>query len=508
MSSVSPTEPPRTRLLRSRIFRLTLIYLCLFSAVVLGLVGFIYWSATASVTRQIDKTIDAEIRGLAEQYRERGTVGLIQVIQQRVGAAGATPGLYLLTDRNLAPLAGNLSRWPDVAPDPDGWVTFPLEFPESEGGGLNFGRGRVFELSGGLYLLVGHDVRERTRIAAMIRETLAWGLLAIIGLSLVGGLLMSRSLLRRIDRVNATSRDIMAGDLSQRVPVTGRGDEFDQLAGNLNAMLDRIERLLAGMKQVSDNIAHDLRSPLTRLRSRLEVTLMERHDEAAYREAIERTIAEADGLLKTFNALLSIAQAESGAPRQGFAPVDLAAVVRDVAELYEPLAEERGLTLGLGEIAPLTIVGDRHLLFQGLVNLLDNAIKFSPAGGQIALSLTRSGDRACLAVADGGAGIPEAARAQVRDRFVRLESSRSTPGSGLGLSLVAAVARLHDGVLRLEDNAPGLRAALLLPLGKRSALVESAAAASRAAVRPEQDRPSPDYCGTKPAAGSKPLAGV
>ncbi|MGF1610704.1 MAG: sensor histidine kinase [Kiloniellales bacterium] len=479
------TDASQTGLLHSRIFRLTLLYLCLFTAAMLALVGFIYWLATDSVTRQIDKTIDAEIRGLAEQYRQRGTVGLIQVIRQRTEGAGAARGLYLLTDQRFLPLAGNLSRWPDAAPDPDGWITFPLEFPDSEGG-LNFGRGRVFELSGGLHLLVGHDLRERTRIAAVIRETLAWGLIAVVGLSLAGGLLMSRSLLSRIDRVNATARDIMAGDLSRRVPTSGRDDEFDRLAGNLNAMLDRIERLLAGMKQVSDNIAHDLRSPLTRLRSRLEVTLMERHDEAAYRQAIEQTIAEADGLLKTFNALLSIAQAESGAPRQGFAPVELGALVGDVAELYEPLAEDRGLTLELGEVAPMTIAGDRHLLFQGLVNLLDNAIKFSPSGGRIALSLTRSGERACLTVADSGPGIPEAARAQVLDRFVRLESSRSTPGSGL--SLAAAVARLHDGELRLEDNAPedntpGLRASLLLPLGGQ---MQMSAAAERASNQKEK----------------------
>lgn len=454
----------QTRLLQSKIFRLTLVYLCLFPAAVFVLVGVIYWSATESVTRQIDKTIDAEIRGLAEQYRERGTTGLIQTLRRRAASASATRGLYLLTDRDFVPLAGNLSRWPDVEPDSEGWVTFPLEFPDSEGGGINFGRARIFELSGDLYLLVGHDVRERTRIATLIRETLTWGIAGSIGLILIGGLLMSRSLLEQIENVNRTSREIMAGDFGRRVPVTGRGDEFDQLAGNLNAMLDRIERLLAGMKQVTDNIAHDLRSPLTRLRSRLEVTLMEHHDEAVYRQAIEETIAEADRLLKTFNALLSIAQAESGASRQSFAPVELAEVLGDVAELYEPLAEEQGLTLKAPKSRSVTVQGDRHLLFQALANLVDNAIKYSPPGGTVTLELTRAGHDACLVVSDQGLGIPEADRERVFERFVRLESSRSTPGSGLGLSLTAAVARLHDGQLRLEDNGPGLRVALLLPL--------------------------------------------
>ena len=464
----------QTRLVQSQIFRLALIYLCLFSAAVLGLLAFIYWSTTESVSRQIDKTIDAEIRGLAEQYRQRGTSGLVEILRRRAATASATRGLYLLTDSRFTPLAGNLSRWPDVEPDSEGWIAFPLEFPEAEGGGVNFGRARIFRLSGDLHLLVGHDIRERTRVSALIRETLVWGIAAIIALTVIGGLLMSRSLLRRIDAINRTSEDIMAGDLSRRVPVTGRGDEFDQLAGNLNAMLDRIEHLLAGMKEVSDNIAHDLRSPLTRLRSRLEVTLMEPPDAAAYRGAIEQTIAEADALLKTFNALLSIAQAESGAPRRAFEAVDLAALLDDVVELYEPLVEEQGLRLQVAAREAASLQGDRHLLFQGLVNLLDNAIKFSPAEGRIAVSLSREGTHAVLSVGDEGPGIPEEARARVRDRFVRLESSRSTPGSGLGLSLVAAVARLHDGELRLEDNEPGLRAVLRLPLPATLGAAESA----------------------------------
>ena len=460
--------PERSSLLGSSSFRLALVYISLFSTAVLILVGLIYWAATDSVTRQIDATIDAEIRGLAEHYQRRGLSGLVEVIRRRSSSADAARGLYLLAGARFEPLAGNLTRWPDEPPDEAGWVTFRLDFPEADRSGINFGRARVFTLGGQLHLLVGHDVRERDRIAAQIREMLIFGIIVTIALSLVGGVLMSRSILRRIDTINQASRRIMVGDLGQRVAISGRDDEFDELARNLNAMLDQIERLLSGMKQVTESIAHDLRSPLARLRSRLEITLMDQPPDAddaskAYRAAIEQTIAEADRLLDTFNALLNIAQAESGAPRRRFDSVDLAALVTDAAELYEPLAEEQGLSLAVEAAEPAKVRGDRDLLFQALSNLLDNAIKFSPPQGRLGIVLAPSGRSVDLIVWDRGEGIPEAARERVTERFYRLEASRSTPGSGLGLSLVAAVASLHGGALRLEDNEPGLRARLVLP---------------------------------------------
>ncbi len=471
--SVEPTS-----LLRSRVLRIALIYLCLFSASILVLVAIIYWTTTDSLSRQIDATIDAEIRGLAEQYQQRGPAGLVESIRRRSATNDPARGLYLLVDRSLTPLAGNLSRWPDEVPEPGGWVTFPLEFPDAEGGGINFGRARLFDLGEGLRLLVGHDIRERTRVSHLIRETLIWGIAAIIALTSIGGLLMSRSLLRDIERINATSREIMAGDLGQRIPVSGRDDEFDQLAANLNAMLDRIEQLLESMKQVSDNIAHDLRGPLTRLRSRLEVTLMEAKSDRDYRAAIESSIAEADHLLETFKALLSIARAESGAPSESFEPVDLAALMNDAGELFEPLAEQRGLALAVRIDQAVSLQGDRHLLFQAVSNLLDNAVKFAPEGSAIELRLSREGVEAALAVADRGPGIPVAERGRVVERFTRLESSRSTPGSGLGLALVAAVAALHGGRLALADNAPGLLACLRLPLSVDRAADPAAASSA------------------------------
>ena len=461
------------KLTRSRTFRLALIYLCLFSTAVLALVGFVYWYATDSLSRQIDATIDAEIRGLAEQYHQRGTRGLLAAVERRASGAAARRGLYLLVDRDFTPLAGNISRWPDEPPDAEGWVTFRLGFPESEEEqeweGVNFGRARLFDLSGGLHLLVGNDVRERARVRDLVAETLGWGLAVILVLSLAGALLMSRSLLSRIEDINTASREIMGGHLNRRVPVSPRGDEFDEVAGNLNAMLDRIERLLDATKEVSDNIAHDLRSPLARLRSRLELLTLETPSLDDYREATAETLGEIDQLLKTFAALLAIAEAEAGAAQRNFAAVELADLVRDVAELYEPLAEARGLSLRLSIAGPARLRGDRDVLFQAVSNLLDNAVKYAPEGSAVSLELSSAAGEARIAVADQGAGIPSELREKVLERFFRAESSRSTEGSGLGLSLVAAAAKLHGGKIALEDNAPdddnpGLRAVLSLPV--------------------------------------------
>ncbi len=453
------------RLFQSRTFRLALIYLCLFSTAVLALVGFVYWYATDSLSRQIDATIDAEIRGLAEQYHQRGTRGLLAAVERRVSGAAARRGLYLLVDRDFTPLAGNISRWPDESPDDEGWVTFRLGFPEDEDeDAINFGRARLFDLSGGLHLLVGNDVRERARVRDLVAETLGWGLAIILVLSLAGALLMSRSLLSRIEDINAASREIMGGHLNRRVPVSPRGDEFDEVAGNLNAMLDRIERLLDATKEVSDNIAHDLRSPLARLRSRLELLTLETPSLDDYREATAGTLAEIDQLLRTFAALLAIAEAEAGAAQRSFAPVELADLVRDVAELYEPLAEARGLSLRLSIAGPARIHGDRDVLFQAVSNLLDNAVKYAPEGSAVSLDLSPAADEAQIVVADQGGGVPPELREKVLERFFRAESSRSTDGSGLGLSLVAAAAKLHGGHIALEDNAPGLRAVLSLPV--------------------------------------------
>ncbi len=326
-------------------------------------------------------------------------------------------------------------------------------------------RARAFVLQDGLHLLVGRDTRELKATQRLITRALLWGIAITLALALLGGVVMSRGMLRRIELINQTSRNIMAGDLSQRIPIRGSGDELDQLAGNLNTMIDEIEHLMDGIRHVSDNIAHDLRTPLTRLRNRLEQLQVDLDDDSPHRGQVEHGIAEADQLLATFAALLRIARIEAGGHTAKFKPVDLAALVHDAAELYEALAEEKQLRFSTRVDASMSLDGDRDLLFQALTNLLDNAIKYTPAGGEVSLELKRVGNTADIVVSDTGSGIAEAERDKVGQRFYRLESSRSTPGSGLGLSLVKAVAKLHRAKLLLEDNAPGLKATLRLPIG-------------------------------------------
>ncbi len=468
-----------SRFFNTNAFRLAALYFALFAASVLALLVFIYFSTADFAEKQTEATLDAESRGLAEQYQEHGLAGLIEIIQDRSASVRPDHTLYLITDPMLHPLAGNLSQWPAATPLRPGWIAFPVEVRE-EGKTETFdARASVFILPGGYRLLVGRDLRDAAAFRARIRNTLAWSALLTLALGVAGGLFMTRNMLRRVEAVNRTSARIIHGDLTQRVPLSGSGDEFDQLAANLNAMLDQIERLMLGMRQVTDNIAHDLRTPLSRLRARLEVTLLERPDAARYAEALRETIAEADRLLVTFNALLSIAEAEAGSRRDAWAVVDLAEIVRTVGELYEPVAEEKDLRLTVETDRELPVRGDRHLLSQALANLLDNALKYTPAGS-VALRAHAAGGQARVEVADTGPGIPEDQREAVFNRFVRLEGSRSTPGNGLGLSLVRAVARLHSGACWLEDNAPGLRAVLNLPVaeaGRPARLAEAHPAA-------------------------------
>ena len=437
----------------------------------LAMLALIYWQTVIYTTRQTDETIDAEITGLAEQYRERGLAGLVAVINERSNPERGSSMLYLLTDQRQNPLAGNLSRWPDLEVQRDGWLRFRLD---PAGGkrsdGPHIAQATSFVLAGGVQLLVGRDLAESTAFRNRIVQALAWsgGLMLVLGL--VGGIVFSRRALARIEAINRTSDRIMAGEFGRRVPLKGVGDEFDRLAQNLNAMLDQIERLMAGMRQVTDNIAHDLRSPLGRLRSRIEVALIEPpapdgSQAERYREVLQQTIGEADQLLATFTALLDIAEAEAGSPHTQMAPLDLAAFAHDLSDLYEPVAEEKGLRLATRIPAgPIEIRGDRHMLSRAIANLLENAVKYTPAGGGIRVGLETDGDQASLTVSDDGPGIPAEERERVFDRFYRLEASRTTEGNGLGLSLARAVVELHGGTITLADNAPGLVARVSLPL--------------------------------------------
>ncbi|HEV7960553.1 MAG TPA: HAMP domain-containing sensor histidine kinase, partial [Rhizomicrobium sp.] len=324
-------------------------------------------------------------------------------------------------------------------------------------------RGRLFTLTGNFDLLVAQDVHDRDVTQRMFSTTLPWTMGLILLFGLLGGALMSRNMLRRLDTINRASGEIMAGNMTRRVPVSGAQDEFDLLAENLNRMMDRIERLMKGLREVTDSVAHDLRTPLTRLRQRLEQSQARLSAAGSDTSEIEHAIADTDQLIGTFNALLLIAETDAGTARGAMSPLDLASVARDVSELYEPLAEERNVSLTLATASVPMIEGVRSLVAQALANLVDNAIKYTPPGGQVAISISQSFAGVDLAVADSGPGIPAHERSRVVERFVRLEASRNSPGTGLGLSLVAAVAHFHNAQLLLEDNAPGLKAILRFP---------------------------------------------
>lgn len=453
-----------SRLMRTTAFKLLAGYLAVFALFAVFMIGYVAWHTRQLIESQVAENVAAEVRFLSDQYRMGGIQRLVFAIDRRTRRPGSS--IYLLTNFAGEVIATNVGDLPlSLLQTPGTQFTFYRRADEL-GAKENLAFVQVFLLPGGYRLLVGRDVEERDTVRQLVVRPAQWALLVIVVLGLVGGIFVTRRVLKRIDAMTATSEVIMAGDLSGRLAVTGTGDEFDRLAHSLNAMLDRIEALMVGLKQVSDNIAHDLKTPLTRLRNRAEEALRVGGDEAQYRAALETTIEESAGLIRTFDALLMIARAEAGQAQGNMVDVDLAAIAENVAELYEPLADEQGLDLTV-EAQPVTVHGLRELLAQVLANLVDNAIKYGlpkdGSRGSIRICLRREDDTAVLEVMDAGEGIPEADRERVVERFVRLDASRSRPGSGLGLSLVAAVARLHGGMLTFGDAGPGLKVTLRLP---------------------------------------------
>lgn len=453
-------------------FRLALLYLGLFVGSVIVILLVAYRFTAGFMEEEMSASVALELTAIKERYERSGVIGMTDAVHERAGALHSN-GVYLLLGPNGRSVAGNIASWPSGPPDADGWVHFKVADSTRPDGRPVTAKAVAYVFPERFRLLVGRDMSDLDELRRRMVESLGWIVLVTGGLGLAGGALLSRSALRRLETINRTAQRIVAGDLSRRIPALGGGDEIDKLADTLNVMLDRIELLMNGVRHVSESIAHDLRTPLTRMRSRIELTLRAQDADAErYRIALEDTVEEADRLLATFAALMSIAEAESGSGRKDFQPVDLGAAAGLAAELYEPVAEDVGVHLSAHiEPAP-PVAGVAPLLSQVAANLLDNALKFTPPGGKVVLSVGPHprGGGVVLTVADSGPGIPPEERERALQRFVRLDKARATPGNGLGLSLVAAVARLHGAQLTLSEGEghgdnPGLAVTLLFPAG-------------------------------------------
>jgi len=436
-----------------------MVYAGLLAISAAALAFYLWWATAGLLDRQTEAAIRADAQGLSERWEEGGLPALVLTIRERLEENVDDDAIYLLVDPKLQPLAGNLRGWPDRVVRPDELY----ELSVSRAGAQTVAQVQRYDLPGGYHLLIGRDVQARVKLRQLLADALLWGLVVVAVMALAGAFIV-RSLFRRtLANVSVTAAAISSGDFSRRVRVSGRGDEFDQLAETINDMLDRIARLMEGVRQVSNAIAHDLRTPITRARARLEDAALHAATPRELHAAIERATDDLDGIVAVFQALLRISEIEAGSRRAAFTSVDVAAVLADVAELYDPLAEESGLRLTLDAPSLPPIHGDPEMLRQAVTNLIDNAVKFSPPGGEVRLSAVAVPSGVEITVADQGPGIPPEDRSRATERFFRGEAARSTPGSGLGLALVQAVAHLHGGTLRLEDADPGLRATLNLP---------------------------------------------
>jgi signal transduction histidine kinase len=450
---------PLPRLVRTATFRLSALYAVLFGACVLLLGAAAFWSTRSALEKQLTRRIEAETALLEQEYRGKGIDGLVATVQQRSRVKGNLD--YFVADPAGNRLAGDLP----VVSDRVGWVEVDAgpEAGEEQSGESEQIRVLVRQLDGEYRLGVGEDLEQVGEMEDTFFGILASALGIVLMLGIGGGLLLSAAFLRRVDMITRTADAIIDGDLSRRIERTGSGDDFDHLSATLNIMLDRITRLMENLRQVSNDIAHDLRTPLTRLRQDLEEAQKRDLTAVDLRRVIESAVAEADVLLETFSALLRIAQIEAGTRRSAFRPVDLSDVVHTVVEAYALPVEESGRTLKAEVADGIQVNGDRGLISQLFVNLVENALRHTPPGTTITLRLSREPAAVVAEVADTGPGIPPDERAKVFRRFYRLERSRTTPGSGLGLSTVAAIVELHHATIELKDNAPGLRVVIRFP---------------------------------------------
>jgi signal transduction histidine kinase len=453
---------PRRRskpFIRSAGIRFAVVYATIFGLSAFALAFSLWYSTVGLLQRQVEIAIRNDATALSDHYSVGGLPSLIEAINDRLTENVDGDAIYLLIDPLGNRSTGNLDQWPLGLDQTDAWY----ELPVTRRGTNSVALLRAYALSSGDQLLVGRDVRSRTELRQLLRDGLLWAMGIMVALGLLGAVVI-RSMFRRMIRdISTTTRAISRGDLSRRVKITGNGDEFDELADNINDMLDRITRLMDGVRQVSNSIAHDLRTPITRARARLEDAGLHAHSPEDLKSAIERATGDLDAIMAVFQALLRIAEIEAGSRRSAFAEMDLVPLLTDIDELYHAVAEERGLTLVTSISGPLPFWGDRELMQQAISNLLDNALKFTAPGTIISFTAKIDDGMIEIAIGDRGPGISAEDRERATDRFFRAESARNTPGSGLGLALVAAVAQVHNGTLRLLDNQPGLRAVITCP---------------------------------------------
>jgi len=443
--------------LTSSTFKLALIAIGTFGVIVSAIFSYVYLSTSAYVRGRSDREIMTEYLSLQGAYGQSGRDGLAALIRQRIGDRSFAGNVYLLVDPLLAPLAGNLTAWPSTAAAARGWTEFRAEQQPPDATSRPLLRAMLETFPNGERLLVGSDISDLDRFTDRIKIAVILGIALIFVLAGVASILVTRRTVGRIESINATSRAIMQSGLDKRIPLRGTHDEWDRVAENLNQMLDRIETLMGEVKQVSDNVAHDLRTPLTRMRGRLEKAYHSPRIGADDQSLIGDTIADLDAVLRIFSSLTRIAQIEAQARKGAFRTVNLVEITSEVVELYDAAAEQDGTRLTVAGDREVLVSGDRDLIFDAIANLVDNAIKHGRAGGEVVVANETIDGQPVVSIADDGPGIPADQCEHVFKRFYRLEQSRYTPGNGLGLSLVAAVARLHGARIELLDNAPGLK---------------------------------------------------
>jgi signal transduction histidine kinase len=447
-----------TKTLTSSTFRLALIAIGTFGVIASAIFSYVYLSTSSYVRGRSDRAIVADYVSLQAAYERSGRDGLVGLIEQRIADKSFSGNVYLLTDRSLAPLAGNLTAWPSTVTAIRGWTEFraPAPLPGAADRPLLL-RAMLEALANGDRLLVGRDIGDLDSFTNQMKGAVISGVALIFLLAAVASILVTRRTVGRIESINATSRAIMQSGLDKRIPLRGTNDEWDRVAENLNLMLDRIETLMGEIKQVSDNVAHDLRTPLTRMRGRLEKAYHGQRNSVDDQSLIGDTIADLDAVLRIFSSLTRIAQIETQERKVAFRTVNLVEIASEVVELYDAAAEPAGTRLTVVGEREVLVTGDRDLIFDAIANLVDNAIKHGRAGGQVVVTNETIDGSPVVSIADDGPGIPVDQHEHVFKRFYRLEQSRYTPGNGLGLSLVAAVARLHGGRIEMLDNSPGLK---------------------------------------------------